>query len=350
MLDREASYYYCTRTCWEWVFESVFPSGASKVPQRELVSERSRAVTVAWCDGAATFAANSHALDGCAEKDSLCRTLADCDALGLAPETALIVWTATELEDDARRLFEAVSADPRTHPVLKAPLGSSGDGVVLVESPEATMDIVRDNASRARHENVLLERLRVRGYEPCYSLQRQVGDSSRRTSVRVYVLWLDNIGGFLYDTCEARDARSVDGGDLRSWFLTNGNGSDTATRRVLESNLEETKAYLLAAQKFVQALARDFERRTAAASAQTKKRVSTFAFAGLDYMPTRDDCHPGKKIAPKLLEVNRAPAAPPEEGLVPEFRAHLIALASHLVKMVSSSGEDDSRWIRVETQ
>lgn len=281
-----------------------------------------RAVTVAWStqDGS-VYGAWSAAVDGCKDKDLLARTLEANGCANLAPTTALITWTDTELNTKCRKLFECtVAGDPKTYPVFKLPLGSSGEGVELCETPEAALAAVRDDARRAQTETVLLDRLRSRGnFEPAYVIQKQIGTTcALRTSVRVYLLWVTG-RALIYSRCEARDAPG-DASSLRGWFLTNGNGSDSASRRILPADL--ATPYVLAARAFAIALADDFNKRAASDA------PGAFAFAGLDYMLDEEDS------TPKLLELNHAPAAPPPNGLTPDFRAHLLGLAADLLRAV----------------
>lgn len=310
---------WCSRLSWRWVFEAS--ATGESAAQKELVGHMYRAVTVAWStEDGSVYGAWSAAFDGCEDKDLLARTLEANHCANLAPATALVTWTDTQLNAKCYKLFECkVAGDPKTYPVFKLPLGSSGEGVTLCETPEAALAAVRDDARRAQMETALLDRLRSRGnFEPAYVIQEQIGNSALRTSVRVYLLWVAG-RAFIYSRCEARDALG-DSSSLRGWFLTNGSGSDSALRRILSADL--ATPYLLAARAFAIALADDFEKRAASDA------PGAFAFAGIDYMLDENDS------TPKLLELNHAPAAPPPRGLSPDFRAHLLGLAADLLRVV----------------
>ena len=252
------------------------------------------------------------------------------------PNSVLIDWRATvdEIEEVASVLLRSVSeSDPRTWPVLKAPCGSRGDGISLVPNADAIFEVVGADKERAlREKDSFIESFRDarRGRRgPAYVLQEQIANPLRET-LRVYVLIVDG-EPFVFNRSELRTVSAAsktttNSDNLRDWFLTNGNCRPGADRRVenLSSEIYDFTKRLLVALK------PEFHERRSTLKQQTLRSAFkldsvdvSFAFGALDLMLQNG--------RPRLLEVNRAPAAPPDDGLNTDYRAHIIGLAHDIV-------------------
>jgi len=280
-------------------------------------------------------------LDGLEDKDELVVTLARAGALDVAPAAVLVPWDASraEVRETTKKLFaKADRANARTWPVLKAPCGSRGDGISLAPTADAVCDVLAADRERAVAEGpAFLEWFRQSRRDrrgPAYVLQEHV-DVPVRETLRVYVLVFHG-RSFVYSRAELRRVASSSSGttttekDLRSWFLTNGNCQAGADRRVLQDLRREAPAVsALVSTRLLPALSEEFAERAAAEQDDDDDGDVSFAFGALDLIVDAAG-------QPRLLEVNRAPAAPPDDALSVEFRAHLIGLASDLVRAVTT--------------
>jgi len=286
-------------------------------------------------------------------------TLERRGALAATPESVLVPWNATpeEIAVLAKDLLRGAGASPASWPVLKAPCGSRGEGISLAASAAAIAEVVGADAARATNEGpAFLEAFRKnrRGRrEPAYVVQRQVGAATgRRETSRVYALVF---GGrpYLYARAELRaaplavdddrdrptfrgddDGGLRDDGELRSWFLTNGNSKAGADRRVVSDLRNDAPALFDLASACLRALRGEFHDRRADLSADDDV---AFAFGAFDFIHDADG-------RPFLLEVNRAPAAPPDDALAPAFRDHLLRLAADLVDGVTFLDRDHENY------
>ena len=328
---------WSSRISWRWVFADVFDN--AEVAKKR----RGRPATVRWKVEGRSFGASCGSLDGLEDKDEMIVTLKSHNLEWVGPRSELVPWTVTTIENT---LFAAVTSDPRTWPVLKAPCGSRGDGISLAETPKDVLDVVLADAERVRNEGPAFidefRRKRRNRRDPAYVLQEQISSGQRRESLRVYVLIFRG-RPLIYKRVEARSAPDVDGDDLRTWFLTNGNSKPGADRRVLPE-LSPPVADLVS--KLLKGLEPEFHERVVAVK-QADDDVP-FAFGALDLIFDATG-------RPFLLEVNSAPAAPPEEGLTPSFRSHLLNLAKDIVDTVTALDTRDggepplNSWLRPAT-
>mmetsp|Transcript_13882 Transcript_13882/g.18531 ORF Transcript_13882/g.18531 Transcript_13882/m.18531 type:complete len:377 (+) Transcript_13882:30-1160(+) len=328
-----------SRATWDWVFTQVFdcPQGESSI-ERKI---RRMQVTIRWDEGAKSFAADGHGLDGLEDKDEMVVTLAALHLEKLCPRSQLLVWTCTtsnHVEQILERdFFNCLDHnDPTTWPVLKAPCGSRGDGIYLVSSVHDIANILEENAKQAIAQGSDfiqgLKKNRKDQREPAYVLQQQISNQANesRISIRVYLL-ITKQNQFIYSIAESRAApypySPTNAQNNRSWFFTNGNGREDADRNLV--NLLQDHSTLSTVFSFISGLDSEFKARmTLSESDQYESSHFSFCFGALDLM---HDQRTGQTL---LLEVNRAPAAPPEHGLSSAFRTHLINLALSLIHIV----------------
>lgn len=311
-----------------------------------------------------------------ADKDDLVRALARRGRERFAPTpSALVPWDAVdddgEWRDGEREkvveafpfLDENEHDESRSFAVLKAPLGSRGEGIHFVSRVDEVRDVVRTHRERALAEGGdFLDGLRrTKGRIPDWVLQREVRSlvvaGGRKFHARSHVLVEADGEVLVYGRHEVRVAKSPvvndDDARPRDAHVTNGAcAADGTERRLLDEMPELVDAG-------VRDLLEDFlarlfhglrEELASGASDETPfdvgggVSVSRFAVAGVDVMIEE---RPGSRLLePVLLEVNAHAAAPPEEVLSLAFRDHMVGFVSDLVRTVLREDEvedDDSR-------
>eukprot|EP00978_Attheya_sp_CCMP212_P010251 scaffold24666_cov49-Attheya_sp.AAC.3 len=341
----------------------------------------------------------SAAFDGLEDKDELVRTIqrCRCEELNISPTSILIKWDVTKDEcnnvvgsrlpslhdhEDTNNNTNTAGTEPDIA-VLKAPLGSRGEGIYFVGSIDEMYEIIEANRDKTYEagQDFLENIIATKGRIPSWVLQAEIRPpllitDGRKFHIRTYVVVVeklyheDMIDVYMYNRHEVRiaaervsDQESIVADSLgltgskqrgRLAHITNGASSEL-TERVLLQDVEELmamnmqdKVNTFVAQAFGRHFVPDMIRRVArqeqmvqqaaarnaspsssssSSAAATPFPTSKFAMAGVDLMVTKD----GRLY---LLEVNNNPAAPPAHLTKDPFADHLVGYMTDLVGLV----------------
>jgi hypothetical protein len=336
----------------------------------------------------------SAAFDGLEDKDELVRTIqrCRCEELNISPTSILIKWDVTkdecnnvvgsrlpslhDHEDNSLNNNNNSGTEPDIA-VLKAPLGSRGEGIYFVGSIDEMYEIIEANRDKTYEagQDFLENIIETKGRIPSWVLQAEIRPpllikDGRKFHIRTYVVVVeklyheDMIDVYMYNRHEVRiaaervsDQESIVADSLgltgskqrgRLAHITNGSSSEL-TERVLLQDVDELmamnmqdKVNTFVAQAFGRHFVPDMIRRVArqeqmvqqaariaspTSSSAAPFPTSKFAMAGVDLMVTKE----GRLY---LLEVNNNPAAPPAHLTKDPFADHLVGYMTDLVGLV----------------
>jgi len=421
------SIHYTARSPWRWVVKKAIEKfksnkastntyveeviGPKKLPSNERFSSVSSANPRQPCTLRMEFISSSNdssvkirgahgisnTLQNLEDKDEFARVLSRWTCENICPLTLLLPWDAADgglhqAESQQkwnlfclqiRAKFPQISDNLSLQKnsgclVLKAALGSQGDGIYFLDSLNEICNILKQHKKRALEEKGFLESLyNYKGRIPCWVLQAEIYpplllQEGKKFHLRSYILIIESptnsnedhasdksfsmCKSYVYHHHEVRiasepvqketkpadcqnESKPLPSLRNRKAYITNGAGSDS-TQRCLLHQTPELKSLNLGS-KLEKFLAKLFSiDLLPEINLQLKKSKSTylpitkFAIAGVDVMMDAN----GQLF---VLEVNVNPAAPPENVLDKSFHDHLIEFMHSLIQALAFETNND---------
>ena len=384
---------YTSHHCWSWVVTEAVKkrsSDAVKVPRwRELPSVTSEEVAAVKASGVSPYALfrveeeiQNGEIDGVWCTSTVFDAFDAKDALymrapaGVMPDTLLLPCDATSSHPPGTdRLIDAFLSKHGGRVLLKAALGSGGNGIYFVSSSADVLAVLRGHAAAANEVDGFHEKLRAlyEGRVPLWSLQERLQPvlvgGGRKSQVRMYCVFLKRARlCYLYRDAEVRLPQWNDGEEAvvadncmeeYEVRVCGGGGAVPYNRGRIKRDTERLLLSECPELKGAESSLRDCMVKTmtglmphilqtADTSEAPKPGREQVAVLGADLVVVR--AATGEFLA-RLLEVNNNPAMPQPDlhRMSISYRAHLVAFVEALLELGFAAGPvTHTRFDRVD--